>query len=187
MIFTVQIDDGRRVRVEADTVEEAAALVEAMLADEEAAAPPAPERPAGQELGRQMALKGIRAPVEAAAGIAGLVVDPLRQVYGMATGQEMRPYREAVGEALTGVGVPVPETGLERVTQAGTEALIGGGGLGVAGQRASVLARTGPGASGNSSPPPRHARTPPTPRASPCPAPEPRSTAPSSPGPAAAP
>ena len=134
MIFTVQIDDGRRIRVEAETAEDAAALVEAMLADEEAAAPPAPERPAGQELGRQMALKGIRAPVEAAAGIAGLVVDPLRQVYGMATGQEMRPYREAVGEALTGVGVPVPETGLERVTQAGTEAMIGGGGLGVAGR-----------------------------------------------------
>jgi len=139
MIFTVQLDDGRRVTVEAETAEDAAAFVEAMLEEEGGpTSEPVPERPMLQEAGRQAALKGIRAPVEAAAGIAGLVMDPLRQVYGMATGQEMRPYREAVGQALTGVGVPVPETGLERVTQAGTEALVSGGGMAGAGRLISA-------------------------------------------------
>lgn len=139
MIFTVELDDGRRVTVEAETAEEAAAFVEAMLEEEGGPAPePVPERPTLQEAGRQAALKGIRAPVEAAAGIVGLVMDPLRQVYGMATGQEMQPYREAVGQALTNVGVPVPETGLERVTQAGTEALVSGGGMAGAGRLISA-------------------------------------------------
>lgn len=105
-----------------------------------------PDTPAGpedergffDETGRQLGLTG-RYLAQGAAGLAGVVTDPMDYLIAQALGTEQpAPLRQRVSDALTAQGVPQPETGMERIIGQGSEAMVGAG--------ASVKAAQGVGA-----------------------------------------
>lgn len=92
---------------------------------------PAPQRTVGQDLTRQLGLTG-RAIVEGASAPVNAVADFLSGAYNVGAnllGSESRmpSMSQAQSQALTKLGVPTPETGLERAVQAGTQAMVGTG------------------------------------------------------------
>lgn len=94
-------------------------------------ATPAPQRSMGQEVGRQVGLTG-RAIVEGVSAPVNAVGDFLSGAYNVGAnllGSESRmpTMSQAQSQALTKMGVPTPETGLERAVQAGTQAMAGTG------------------------------------------------------------
>jgi len=90
-----------------------------------------PQRSVGQDLSRQLGLTG-RAIVEGVSAPVNAVGDFLSGAYNLgasALGSESRMplMSQAQSQALTKMGVPTPETGLERAVQAGTQAMAGTG------------------------------------------------------------
>jgi len=122
--------------------------------------PADPEEPRGffDETRRQLGLTG-RYLAQGAAGLAGVVTDPMDYLIAQALGTDQpAPLRQRVSDALTAQGVPQPETGMERVIGAGSEAMVGAGaGVGAAlgvgralapgvGQATAQMAATAPAA-----------------------------------------
>ncbi|WP_340250890.1 transglycosylase SLT domain-containing protein [Sulfitobacter pontiacus] len=90
-------------------------------------APEEEPRGAVDEFGRQLGLTG-RYIAQGAAGLAGVVTDPMDYLIAQALGTDQpAPLRQRVSDALTAQGVPLPETGMERVIGAGSEAMVGAG------------------------------------------------------------
>jgi hypothetical protein len=95
------------------------------------AAAPKPQRSMGQELGRQLGLTG-RIVAEGVAAPVNAVGDFLSGAYNVGAnllGSESRmpTMSQSQSQALTKMGVPVAETGLERAVQAGGQAMAGTG------------------------------------------------------------
>jgi len=89
-----------------------------------------PQRTTTQELGRQLGLTA-RAGITGLASIPNLLADPLYRMAGAT------PPSEGMQQSLTALGLPEPETGVERAIQAGAQAVSGAGGqIGLAGQLA---------------------------------------------------
>lgn len=103
--------------------------------------PQAEDRGVVDTVGRQLGLTG-RYLAQGAAGIVGVVQDPINVLISSALGLEMKPpLREQVSSALTGAGVPQPETPMERIIGAGSEAMVGAGaGVGLAAGAGRALA-----------------------------------------------
>jgi hypothetical protein len=142
--YKLTLDDGRKLTVEADTPEDAAAIGEAWAQNApQKKAPMQTVAGVGKELGRQTALKG-RALAEGAAGFAGIAYDPMRSALSMIPGVPAAPpLRTMTSEALTQVGVPKPQTGMEKLTGAATEMLVPAAGqIGIARQGLNLLAQT---------------------------------------------
>ena len=90
------------------------------------------ERGFFEETGRQLGLTA-RAAGQGVAGMVGVVQDPINVLISKALGVEaLPPLREQAGAAMTELGVPVPETAIERVVGMGAEAMVGAG-AGIAG------------------------------------------------------
>lgn len=98
------------------------------------AAEMAARQPRTRDLERQLGLTG-RHAAQGAAGLVGLVYDPLAALQNAAIGPEglvpllpeVAPLREQVSRALTELGVPEPETATERIIGAMSEGLVGAG------------------------------------------------------------
>lgn len=83
------------------------------------------ERTPMQEIGRQVGLTG-RAAVTAAAGIPALFAEPVAAITNQLAGRKVfESPSKALQDILTRLGVPEPETGLERAVQTGTAAMAG--------------------------------------------------------------
>lgn len=85
---------------------------------------------------------GARSVAQGAAGVAGLVYDPIAAVQNYLFGTDVAPLREQVRRALTDLGVPEPETATERVIGAISEGVAGAGGQ-VAAARGAARLLTG--------------------------------------------
>lgn len=90
-----------------------------------------PQRTVGQDLTRQLGLTG-RAIVEGVSAPINAVGDFISGAYNVGAnllGSESRlpSMSQAQSQALTKLGVPTPETGLERAVQTGTQAMVGTG------------------------------------------------------------
>jgi hypothetical protein len=82
-------------------------------------------------LGRQMGL-AVRPAAQAAMtglGLLPMAVDPLVNLYNLATGSQAPTMTQAVGRTLTGMGFPEPRTAQERIVQDVSQAGYGVGGL----------------------------------------------------------
>ena len=79
------------------------------------------------DLGRQIGLTG-RSIAQGAAGIAGLAYDPIAATQNYLFGTDVAPLREQVKKALTEIGVPEPESAMERIVGAIGEGVVGAGG-----------------------------------------------------------
>ena len=91
---------------------------------------PAPAMPP-DTLGRQVGLS-VRPMAQAAMTAGGLLpmaVDPLVNLYNLATGSQAPTMTQAVGRTLTGMGFPEPRTAQERIVQDVSQAGYGVGGL----------------------------------------------------------
>jgi len=86
-------------------------------------------RSVGAELIRQVGLT-TRAVAEGAGGLFGIASDPITGLVNLALEDENKlpMLRDNISNLLTGMGVPEPEGAIERVVQATSQALIGGGG-----------------------------------------------------------
>jgi hypothetical protein len=83
---------------------------------------------------------GTRAVGQGLASIGGIIYDPIAATMNMATGTQIPPLREQASTAMTGMGLPTPQTGAERVMSAAQEGAAGAiGGVGAA----PVLAKAG--------------------------------------------
>lgn len=88
-----------------------------------------PTKPSmSDQLTRQAGLTG-RALVEGVLGIPAILAEVPRQAFNLIPGVDFPPQQQAVSDLLTSLGVPVPETTLERVVQSGAQALTGAGGM----------------------------------------------------------
>lgn len=126
--------DGRIARFEVPegtTPDEVTAFAESQMQ---------PEEKASGGIGRQVGLTA-RHALEGVAGLAGIVADPIGAVGSKITGAPYQPLQQAVGEGLTRMGVPEPETATERVVGGASRALVGGGGFVRGGQ---MLAQQAP-------------------------------------------
>lgn len=88
---------------------------------------PAEGAPDTEGLGRQLGLSG-RAVAQGGAGLLGIAYDPIAAVQNYIFGTEIEPLRKQVQQALTDMGVPEPETAMERIVQAIGEGAVGAGG-----------------------------------------------------------
>ena len=70
---------------------------------------------------------GARSAAQGLAGTVGLVYDPIAAVQNYLFGTEVQPLREQVKKALTEIGVPEPESAMERVIGAIGEGAVGAG------------------------------------------------------------
>jgi len=124
-------DDKPAVRSLEEIAKAANALSPDQLAQIEAAAQAAAQQTIDSQqddsLGRQLGLT-TRAGLEGIAGTVGLVYNPIYAVQQKITGGEFKPLQQQVSEALTEIGVPEPEGTGERVVQAISQAMAGGGG-----------------------------------------------------------
>ena len=83
------------------------------------------QRSVAQDLGRQVGLTA-RAAVTGLTSIPAMMADPLAAIVNQAVGKQvMVPPSQGVQNILTAVGLPQPETGLERAVQTGTAAMAG--------------------------------------------------------------
>ena len=152
-IARVQMPDGRIARFEVPegtTPEQVTAFAQG-----QGAQPEAPARSTGEGLMRQAGLAG-RYVAEGAAGLAGIVADPLGVMLDKAIpqkrtvedvvaerepGRRYIPLQENVSGLLDRAGVPRPEGATEEVVGAASRALVGGGGFVKGGQ---MLAQQAP-------------------------------------------
>jgi hypothetical protein len=104
-----------------DPIALSAAIAEALARAES-------EKPKGKtaDLERGVGLAG-RAVAQGVAGTVGLAYDPIAAVQNYLFGTEIQPLREQVKRVLTDLGVPNPETAMERVVGAIGEGAAGAG------------------------------------------------------------
>lgn len=81
---------------------------------------------------------GTRSVAQGLAGTAGLIYDPIAAVQNYVLGTEVPPLREQASAAMTGAGVPSPQTPTERVIGAITEG--GAGAVGSVGAGRALVA-----------------------------------------------
>lgn len=84
-----------------------------------------PSKTAG--LGRTVGLAG-RSIAQGAAGAVGIAYDPIAEVQNYLFGSNVQPLREQVKSVLTEIGVPNPESAMERIVGAIGEGAVGAGG-----------------------------------------------------------
>jgi len=123
--------EGKRVRTEVPLSDAEIDEIGASIKGSTVTTAPPPQRSMGQEVGRQLGLTG-RAIVEGVSAPVNAVGDFLSGAYNlgsMALGSEKRmpTMSQTQSQALTKMGVPVPETGLERAVQTGAQAMAGTG------------------------------------------------------------
>jgi len=78
-------------------------------------------------IGRQLGLTA-REAAQGAAGTLGIAYDPIATIMNWTIGTNIKPLRDQVKQALTEIGVPEPETAVERIVAAVSEGLTGAGG-----------------------------------------------------------
>ena len=97
-------------------------------------APPEPEKPTtigGQAL-RGLGL-GARAVGQGLASLGGIVYDPAAALINTVAGTDIQQLRDQASQGMTALGMPTPQTGVERVLSAAQEGAAGAiGGVGVA-------------------------------------------------------
>lgn len=144
--FTFTSPDGKSYDVEGPegaTAEQAFEILQSQIGSAK------PEsRSTGEEFGRQLGLTA-RHAIEGAAGLVGIVADPLGATLDAAIpqkrtvadvvaerepGRRYIPLRENVSGLLDRAGLPKPETATERVVGGASQALVGGGGFVKGGQ-----------------------------------------------------
>jgi hypothetical protein len=92
--------------------------------------------PMQDQIGRQLGLTG-RAAIEGIAALPNIIADPFARAAGIT------PPSQSLSRTLTRMGLPEPETSVERAVQAGAQAVAGAGGqIGLA--RQAVEAVTSP-------------------------------------------
>lgn len=121
-----------------------ASLGETAPAAPVAATPAAPESPSmmselGRQLGRVPGLTA-RAGITGITAVPAMMADFLTGAASLATGKAIQPSSQALQQFMTQVGLPEPQTGLERAVQAGTSAMAGTGAQAVASQGIPALA-----------------------------------------------
>lgn len=97
------------------------------------AAPPEEESSLMSDVGRQLGLTA-RYGLQGVLAVPNILAEAPRQLMNLIPGVDLPPTGSALSQALTKLGLPVPETPVERVAQMGSEALAGAGGLVKAGQ-----------------------------------------------------
>lgn len=122
--------------------EEALSKIKASLG-ETPTAPPAPEPAASpsmmSQLGRQLGLTA-RAGITGASAVPAAMADFLTGGISLATGTPIKPSSQALQEVMTRLGLPEPQTGLERAVQTGASAMAGTGAQAAATQGIPALA-----------------------------------------------
>lgn len=122
--YVVTAPDGKEYEVNAPegaTQEQVLAYVQQNYA--QAAQPQ--QRSVAQDLGRQAGLTA-RAAITGLTAIPAIMADPVAAMINQAAGRQvMVPPSQGVQNILTAVGLPQPETGLERAVQTGTAAMAG--------------------------------------------------------------
>lgn len=113
------------------------------------AAAPAPAAPMGAELGRQagLAVRPMAQAAMTAGGLLPMAVDPLVNLFNLATGSQVPTMSQAVPRTLTTMGLPEPQTAQERVIQDIATAGYGVGGAAQLAGRAAPMV-TSPAARG---------------------------------------
>lgn len=102
--------------------------------------------PAAPSLGRQagLAVRPMAQAALTAGGLLPMAVDPLVNLYNLATGSQAPTMTQAVGRTLTRMGLPEPKTAQERVVQDIAGAGYGTAGIAkLAGQAAPLLPEMG--------------------------------------------
>lgn len=102
--------------------------------------------PAAPSLGRQagLAVRPMAQAALTAGGLLPMAVDPLVNLYNLATGSQAPTMTQAVGQTLTRMGLPEPKTAQERVVQDIAGAGYGTAGIAkLAGQAAPLLPEMG--------------------------------------------
>lgn len=85
------------------------------------------------QIGRQLGLTG-RAAIEGIAALPNIIADPFARAAGITTPSQ------ALSRTLTRMGLPEPETSIERAVQAGAQAVAGAGGqIGLAREAAQAV------------------------------------------------
>ena len=122
--------------------EEALGKIKASLG-EAPAVPPAPEPAASpsmmSQLGRQLGLTA-RAGITGVSAVPAAMADFLTGATSLATGTPIKPSSQALQEVMTRLGLPEPQTGLERAVQTGASAMAGTGAQAAASQGIPALA-----------------------------------------------
>ena len=122
--YVVTAPDGKEYEVNAPegaTQEHVLAFVQQNYA--QAAQPQ--QRSVAQDIGRQAGLTA-RAAVTGLTAIPAMMADPVAALVNQMAGRKvMEQPSRGVQNILTAVGLPQPETGLERAVQAGTAAMAG--------------------------------------------------------------
>jgi len=101
-----------------------------------AAAPAMPPDTMGRQVG--LAVRPMAQAALTAGGLLPMAVDPLVNLYNLATGSQAPTMTQAVGQTLNRVGFPEPRTAQERIVQDVSQAGYGVGGL------ANLAARAAP-------------------------------------------
>lgn len=114
-----------------------------------AAAPAPAPAPVSAELGRQagLAVRPMAQAALTAGGLLPMAVDPLVNLYNLATGSQVPTMSQAVPRTLTAMGLPEPQTAQERVIQDIATAGYGVGGAAQLAGRAAPMV-TSPAARG---------------------------------------
>lgn len=101
------------------------------------------------QLQRQLGLTA-RAGVEGLTALPSMLAEIPRQALNLIPGVDFPPQQQAVSQLLSDIGLPQPETGIERIAGGGAQALASGGGMLKAAQMApaavSQLLTAAPGA-----------------------------------------
>jgi len=122
--------------------EEALGKIKASLGEAAPAAAPvaAPEAPSiMSQLGRQLGLTA-RAGITGVSAVPAAMADFLTGGISLATGTPIKPSSQALQEVMTRLGLPEPQTGLERAVQTGASAMAGTGAQAAATQGIPALA-----------------------------------------------
>lgn len=124
--------------------EEALAKIKASLGETAPPAPVAAPEPAAaspsmmSELGRQLGLTA-RAGITGVSAVPAAMADFLTGATSLATGTPIKPSSQALQEVMTRLGLPEPQTGLERAVQTGASAMAGTGAQALATQGIPAL------------------------------------------------
>ena len=110
-----------------------------------AAAPAMPPDTMGRQVG--LAVRPMAQAALTAGGLLPMAVDPLVNLYNLATGSQAPTMTQAVGQTLNRVGFPEPRTAQERIVQDVSQAGYGVGGLANLAARAAPMV-TSPAAQG---------------------------------------
>ena len=105
-------------------------IIRAIQSLQAPAAAPAPAMPP-DTLGRQagLAVRPMAQAALTAGGLLPMAVDPLVNLFNLATGSQAPTMTQAVGRTLSAVGFPEPRTAQERIVQDVSQAGYGVGGL----------------------------------------------------------